>query len=190
MCLILDDLTMLLGPDRAARLLEIGVAHVQEIIDHADELAWRRCPLANPRSSLDERRTTRHVVRVVVGRWLILVVIFAAPLMLIRRQMRRPDRPVPESIRGLSWLARDYRENKGVLRAGSVIFGLGAGMVVGYGSVRLPNAGDYAREISPSFLIGLLTAVVVSTESARQVEPFAFWVVLHFGLLIIRPWRR
>lgn len=27
----LDDLTMLIGPDRAARLLEIGVAHAESI---------------------------------------------------------------------------------------------------------------------------------------------------------------
>lgn len=116
-------------------------------------------------------------------------------------------------------------------------------MVMGYGSARLPNAGDYAREISPSiepapaallslglvvtavsvaliglgalrsprvdpparfaegggwmvlaatdamFLIGLLAAVAVSTESARRAEPFAFWAILHLGLLIMRPWR-
>jgi hypothetical protein len=41
----------------------------------------------------------RHVVRVVVGRWLIVVVIFGVPLLLIRQQMRRPGRPVPESTR-------------------------------------------------------------------------------------------
>ena len=168
---------------------------------------------------------------------------FGVPLLVIRWQMRRPGRAMPESIPGLSWLARDYRENSTLIRTGWIVLGLGGGLVLGYVSARLPNASDYARELSPSiepapaallglglvitalaglllgvgairsprvdpparlregggwlvfafgdvaFLSGPLVAVVMSADSARRAEPLAFWLILHFGLLIVRPWR-
>ena len=94
--------------------------------------------------------------------WVLLVLMFGIPVLLIRHQMRRPDRPTPT----LDWLKRDYSAHRTLVRLGWVFITFGASLVVGYASVRLPNAGEWSRQIDPAIEPGpiglLLTGLAIS----------------------------